>query len=117
MAEHEVMWIGRRPAALPTVEHPAQSEEFAAALTTACAEGGCEVQDYVAAAGAYGSWLVRFSRGGARQRLVWNGKEGRLLLEQASTGIDWDELQSCTVATRDTAGFIAAAQGLLQGTA
>jgi hypothetical protein len=111
------MWIGRRPAALPTVEHPAQSEEFAAAVTSACAAAGCTVQDYVAAAGAYGSWLIRFSRGGTRQRLVWNGKEGRLLLEQATTGIDWDELQSRAVATRDTSGFVTAVQELLQGTA
>ena len=114
MAEHEVMWIGRRPAALPTVEHPAQSEEFAAAVTEACNAAGCDVQDYIAAAGAYGSWMIRFSRDEARQRLVWNGKEGRLLLEQASTGIDWNELQSCTVAERDPSGFVAAVQGLLR---
>ena len=117
MAEHEVMWIGRRPAALPTVEHPAQSEEFAAAVTAACSAAGCDVQDYIAAAGAYGSWMIRFSRDEARQRLVWNGKEGRLLLEQASTGIDWNELQSCTVAERDPSGFVAAVQSLLEGQA
>lgn len=117
MAEHEVMWIGRRPAALPVAEHPAQSEEFAAAVTEACSAAGCEVQDYIAAAGAYGSWMIRFSRDDARQRLVWNGKEGRLLLEQASTGIDWDELHSCAVAERDTSGFVTAVQGLLQASA
>lgn len=117
MAEHEVMWIGRRPTALATVEHPATSKEFADAVTSTCANAGCSVQDYVAAAGAYGSWLIRFSRDDARQRLVWNGKDGRLVLEQATTGIDWDELQSCPVAERDTAGFVAAVQGLLQGQA
>lgn len=117
MAEHEVMWIGRRPTALATVEHPATSEEFADAVTSTCANAGCSVQDYVAAAGAYGSWLIRFSRDDARQRLVWNGKDGRMVLEQATTGIDWDELQSCLVAERDTAGFVAAVQGLLQGQA
>ncbi len=114
MAEHEVMWIGRRPAALATVEHPATSEEFATAVTTTCADAGCSVQDYIAAAGAYGSWLIRFSRGQARQRLVWNGKDAVLVLEQATTGIDWDELRRCPVAERDTAGFIAAVQSLLQ---
>jgi hypothetical protein len=108
------MWIGRRPAALPTMEHLAESEEFADAVTTACAEAGCSVQDYVAAAGAWGSWLIRFSRTGVRQRLVWNGKEGRLLLEQATAGIDWDELECCAVTERDTASFIAAVRGLLR---
>ena len=117
MAEHEVMWIGRRPAALPTIEYPATTEEFADAVTSACADAGCSVQDYVAAAGAYGSWLIRFSRDDAKQRLVWNGKEGRLVLEQATTGIDWDELQSCPVTERNTAGFIAAMQNLLQNPA
>ncbi len=114
MAEHEVMWIGRRPAALATVEHPATSEEFATAVTTTCADAGCSVQDYVAAAGAYGSWMIRFSRDDAKCRLVWNGKEARLVLERATGGIDWDELHSCPVAQRDTAGFIAAVQSLLQ---
>ena len=74
MAEHEIMWIGRRPAALAPAENPAETEEFAAALTDACADCGGDVQDYVAAAGPFGSWLVRFSRAGQRQRLVWNGK-------------------------------------------
>ena len=117
MAEHEVMWIGRRPTALPTVEHPATTEEFADAVTSTCADAGCSVQDYVAAAGAYGSWLIRFSRDDAKLRLVWNGKEGRLVLEQATTGIDWDELRSCPVAERDTAGFVTAVQSLLQSPA
>ena len=85
MAEHEVMWIGRRPAAMAPAEHPATTEEFADAVTSACAGCGCDVQDYVAAAGAYGSWLVRFERGGQRQRLVWNGKDGKLVLEQATS--------------------------------
>jgi hypothetical protein len=70
------MWIGRRPAAMAPVEHPATSEEFAEAVTGACTDCGCDVHDYVAAAGVYGSWLVRFERDGQRQRLVWNGKDG-----------------------------------------
>ncbi len=68
----------------------------------------------MAAAGAYGSWMIRFSRDDAKHRLVWNGKEGRLVLERATSGIDWDELQSCPVAERDTSGFVTAVQSLLQ---
>ncbi len=86
MAEHEVMWIGRRPAAMTPVEHAASTEAFAEAVTGACAGCGCEVEDYIAAAGAYGSWLVRFGRDGRRQRLVWNGKDGRLVLEESDDG-------------------------------
>ena len=113
MAEHEVMWIGRRPAAMAPVEHPASNESFAEAVTAACAGCGCEVQDYVAAAGIYGSWLLRFERNGQRQRLVWNGKDGRLVLEQATTGVDWNELGSSPVTARDQEHFVVALRSLL----
>jgi hypothetical protein len=114
VAEHEVMWIGRRPRRCPPSNIPRRAKNSLPPSPEACSAAGCEVQDYIAAAGAYGSWMIRFSRDDARQRLVWNGKEGRLLLEQASTGIDWNELQSCAVAARDAGGFVAAVQGLLR---
>ena len=114
MAEHEVMWIGRRPTALAPTEHPATTEEFADAVTSACTGCGCNVQDYVAAAGAYGSWLVRFERGGQRQRLVWNGKDGKLVLEQATAGVDWIELGSSPVSERDQAHFLSTIHTLLK---
>jgi hypothetical protein len=109
------MWIGRRPAAMAPVEHAAGTESFAEAVTGACAACGCDVDDYLAAAGAYGSWLVRFSRDGRRQRLVWNGKDGRLVLEQATTGPEWQELGSSAVAGRDEPHFVAAIRDLLGG--
>ncbi|MDP2325003.1 MAG: hypothetical protein Q8N51_13380 [Gammaproteobacteria bacterium] len=114
MAEHEVMWIGRRPAAMAPAEHPATTEEFSEAVTSACTSCGCDVQDYVAAAGAYGSWLVRFERSGQRQRLVWNGKDGKLVLEQATAAVDWIELGSRPVGERDEAHFLSAIHTLLQ---
>ena len=113
MAEHEVMWIGRRPATLVPKEHPATSEAFAEAVTTACADCGCEVEDYVAAAGPYGSWLLRFARDGQRQRLVWNGKDGRLVLEEATTGANWHERQTSPVTERNQEHFVAAVRNLL----
>ena len=113
MAEHEVMWIGRRPAALAVGDNPAETEAFATAITDACAACGVEVDDYVAAAGPYGSWLVHFRRGDRRQRLVWNGKAGRLVLEQATAGIDWDELGAAEPASRDVPGFVATLTHLL----
>jgi hypothetical protein len=114
VAEHEVMWIGRRPAAMAPAEHPATREAFAEAVTAACADCGCEVQDYVAAAGSYGSWLVRFSRDGRRQRLVWNGKDGKLLLEQATAGVDWQELGSAPLGKPAEADFPPAIKALLK---
>lgn len=99
------------------VEHAAGTEAFAEAVTSACASCGCEVDDYIAAAGSYGSWLVRFGRDGRRQRLVWNGKDGRLVLEEATTGPDWKELGSGPVSERDQAHFVAAIRDLLGGKA
>lgn len=113
VAEHEVMWIGRRPAAMAPAEQPATTEAFAEAVTGACLSAGCDVDDYVAAAGAYGSWLVRFNRGGKAQRVVWNGKDGRLVLEEAAAGREWQELAASAVSERDEPHFIAAIQSLL----
>jgi hypothetical protein len=115
VAEHEVMWIGRRPAASLPVEHAATSEAFAEAVTGACANCGCAVEDYIAAAGSYGSWLVRFGRDGQRERLVWNGKDGLLVLERATTAVDWSELASSPVTHRDQEHFVAAVRALLEG--
>lgn len=114
VAEHEVMWIGRRPQALAPVEHLASSEAFATAVTEVCASAGGDVQDYVAAAGAYGSWLMRFRKDGQRRRIVWNGKDGELVLEQATAGIDWDRLGATSVGERTEAGFIAGIRQLLE---
>ena len=97
------------------VEHAASSEAFAEAVTAACAGCGCDVDDYIAAAGAYGSWLIRFSRGDRRQRLVWNGKDGRLVLEEATTGPEWKELDASPVSERDQGHFVAAIRALLGG--
>lgn len=107
------MWIGRRPAQMAAPEQLAATEPFAEAVTTACGECGGDVQDYIAAAGIYGSWMVRFARAGRRQRLVWNGKEGRLLLEESTAAIDWAELGSTPVDPQDAAGFVAAIRALL----
>ena len=84
------MWIGRRPTSLAPAENPAATEDYAEAVTAACADCGLEVDDYIAAAGPFGSWLVRFERNGGRGRLVWNGKERCLLLEEPS-GVEWVE--------------------------
>jgi hypothetical protein len=113
VAEHEVMWIGRRPAALATAENPAATEAFAEAVTGTCADCGVEVQDYVAAAGPYGSWMIGLVRDSRRQRLVWNGREGRLVLEQATPGVDWDLLGEMSVTDRTAEGFTAAIRDLL----
>jgi hypothetical protein len=109
------MWIGRKPATLASVENAAAAEEFANAITDACVAKGCDLQDYVAAAGPYGSWLVRFRKDDQRQRIVWNGKSGQLVLEQATAGIEWDQLAVADCPDRTATGFVAAINGLLQG--
>ncbi len=114
MAEHEVMWIGRRPAALAgAADNPAASEAFAAAITDACRACGIEVEEYIAAAGAFGSWLVHFQRDGRRHRLVWNGKQQRLALECHEHAGEWRELGAGTPPATDADGFCTAITTLL----
>lgn len=114
MPEHEVMWIGRTPAGRPAADNPAATEAFATALTDACAACGVDVEDYVAAAGPWGSWLIRFRRQGLRQRLVFNGREGRLVHEEATSGSDWRELGADTPTGRELADFIDCTARLLR---
>ncbi len=113
VAKHEVMWIGRQPAAMAPEAQPAEAPAFAEAVTAACADCGCVVEEYIAAAGIHGSWLVFFEHEGSRRRLVWNGKEGTLVLEQATAGIDWDLLATTGVPARDLEHFLPAIRSLL----
>ncbi|MCZ6516657.1 MAG: hypothetical protein O6763_04120 [Gammaproteobacteria bacterium] len=114
MSEKPVFWLGGKPglAGAPKTGIE-QDQAFAAALRQTCESNGFKVRDYVAAQGAFGSWLVHLSKDGRKQRLVWNGKENQLLFEQALEPGGWTELCTSAVTEQDGDGFIAAAQSLL----
>lgn len=83
------------------------------AIHAACRAQGLVSDDFVAALSHHGSWLVHFTAGEHRQRIVWNGREGRLVLQQALRSGGWEDLRDCPVTTRDAAGFAAGIAGLL----
>ncbi len=69
----------------------------------------------MAALGGQGSWLLHFSAGEQRQRIVWNGRDRRLVLQQALRAGGWEDLRNCAVTATDAAGFIAGMAQLLDG--
>lgn len=114
MPEKAVFWLGGKPGqAGASKKGIEQDQEFAAAIRQACETNGFKVRDYVAAQGAFGSWLVQLSKDGRRQRLVWNGKDGQLLFEQALEPGGWEQLCAGEVAAHDLNGFITVVQSIL----
>lgn len=86
MSEQPIVWMGRKPASQAPAKNPAQDEAFAGGIREACAGCGYEVEDFVAAMGDFGGWLVQLSRGGTRYRAFWDGKARRLVLEANRPG-------------------------------
>lgn len=113
MTEHEIMWIGRqsvtdRQRALPTDE-PA----FEAALRAICEAAGCAVQRYVAARGEFGSWMLEIERHAQIQRLIWNGRAGRLSLDVPNRGGGWHETSAADLGQADLGAVTEAMRRLL----
>ena len=108
MKEESVFWLGGKPASRQTAEAPPVPETIEPAVREACRTHGLEPEDFVAALGGFGSWLVHFTRGARRERIVWNGREAKLVLQGAIRSGGWEDLRDCAVAQPDTAGFVAA---------
>lgn len=115
MSEHEIMWIGRQPAADQHAELPTDDPAFEARLRDVCEAAGCPVQRYVAARGGFGSWLLEIERDNQTQRLIWNGKESRLSLDRPNRGGGWDESVFETLDSTDNEALDVAMRRILAG--
>jgi hypothetical protein len=114
MPEKAVFWLGGKPGQAGAPKKGIEQEqEFAAAIRQTCETNGFQVREYVAAQGAFGSWLMQLSKDGGRQRLVWNGKDGQLLFEQVLETGGWEQLCAGEVAVHDLNGFITVVQSML----
>ncbi len=113
MSEQEVFWVGRRPSAEQQPALPTEDPAFEAALRKACEAAGCPVQRYIAAKGAFGSWLLELSRHGELQRLIWNGQAQRLSVDTPNRGGGWNEVSAEELAQPDTGALLAAMQRML----
>jgi hypothetical protein len=111
--EESVFWLGGKPGSREA-DAPPVPAAIEPAVVAACRALGLDPEDFVAALGGFGSWLVHFTRGGRRERIVWNGRESRLVLQAALRSGGWEDLRDCPVAQPDTAGFVAAIGDLMK---
>jgi len=110
--EEGVFWLGGKPGKRNANEKPVAGA-LEPAIATACRDAGAEPEDFVAALGAGGSWLVHFERSSGRERIVWNGRDGKLILQAAIRSGGWRDVADCAVATADENGFVAGVRQLL----
>lgn len=113
MSEQEVFWVGRRPSASEESGLPTEDPAFEAALRAVCESSGCVVQRYIAAQGAFGSWLLELSRNDETQRLIWNGQASRLSLDAPNRAGGWNELSAEGLERADIEAVIAAMRRIL----
>lgn len=115
--EDDVFWLGGAPGIRKKPGEPsghlADRAEFSAAITRCCESAGCTVKQFVSAMGPYGTWLVAFEREGHAQRILWNGREERLVLQVELPNGGWEDPISIEVAQPDQAGFIAGVEQVL----
>ncbi|MGI9342281.1 MAG: hypothetical protein ACR2QV_05490 [Gammaproteobacteria bacterium] len=116
MKEDNVFWVGTQPLAEKNQPALADNEEFVAAISGACAAAGCRAGQFVSALGPYGTWVVEVERDRAQraQRIVWNGKEARLILQSELPEGGWEDPRIIEVTAPDTAGFVAGVTELLK---
>ncbi|MCK6372032.1 MAG: hypothetical protein L6Q83_12060 [Gammaproteobacteria bacterium] len=109
MQEEPVFWLGGKPGAAKQSPEPAVADHpLETQIRAACREASLTPGDFVTALGGYGSWLIGIDHGGHSARLVWNGKDGRLVLQRALPAGGWEDLRECPVTAADGPGFAAA---------
>jgi hypothetical protein len=119
MAEQPVFWLGGKPGTSKDANAPPEALKFEPAIRESCTAHGIAVEEFVAALGGFGSWLVQFTAGeGAierKHRIVWNGREARLILQAALRQGGWEDLRECPIAGTDQPGFVAGIHTLMGG--
>jgi hypothetical protein len=106
MTEDKVFWVGKRPGMEGKGGGLAEDEAFVAAIREACEAAGCRFQRFVAAMGPYGTWVAEIQRDGEDQRVLWNGKEEKLVLQLKLPEGGWEDPVSLEVAKQTSDGFV-----------
>jgi len=115
VAEQPVFWLGGKPGKSNPNERPVpEAERYEAALRETCESCGYVVDEYVAAQGGFGGWLIHLQHESNKFRLFWNGKHKQLTLDQAETHGGWKQLHSADTPDEGVAGFVGAVRGLLE---
>jgi hypothetical protein len=105
MNENEVFWLGQRVRSGEQRRNIAEEPQFAAAMKVVCQNNGCKVQRFVSAKGAYGTWLIEFERDDKNQRIVWNGRAEKMVLQIELSRGGWEEPSEVAIEEIDLAGF------------
>jgi len=113
MKEENVFWVGTQPLSEKRAPGLADDENFVAAISSACEGAGCQVGRFISALGPYGTWVVEIERDGEDQRIVWNGKEERLVLQVKLSRGGWEDPLTIEVASKDMDGFVAGVKEIL----
>lgn len=116
--EEDIFWLGGAPGTRKQPGEPsghlADRSEFTAAITRCAESAGCTVKQFVSAKGPYGTWLIVYRRAGRAQRILWNGREQRLVLQLELPNGGWEDPISIEVASQDQTGFVAGVEQILQ---
>lgn len=113
MTEQTLVWVRRTPS--KPAEPELDEQQLSASLAAACGGCGYQLHELVAAKGTFGSWLAQLGKDGRAHRVIWNGKEGRLVLEGAGAHAGWEELASATPGQRDIKSLVGTVKSLLEG--
>ena len=111
MTEQTLVWVRRTPA--KPAEPELDEQALSASLAEACTGCGYRLDSFIAAKGAFGSWLAQLGKDGRAHRVIWNGQEGRLVLEAAGVHAGWEELASVAPERRDIDSLVNEVQSLL----
>ena len=114
MSEQPVFWLGGKPGKSKANERPVpEAERYEAAIREACEDCGFKVDEYVAAQGGFGGWLVHLNISDSNYRLFWSGKQQQLTLDQAGSNGGWQQLKTADTPDEGVAGFVKALRALL----
>jgi hypothetical protein len=108
-----VFWLGGKPGTAADAHLPPEALAFEPALRDACSACGVQVDNFVAALGGQGSWLVEYTEAQRRHRLIWNGRDRRLSVDRILPEGGWEELRHEDIAAPGLARFVEGARRLL----
>jgi len=113
MKEESIFWVGTQPLAKKKTPSLADDESFVAAISSACESAGCQVGQFISALGPFGTWLIEIERHGEEQRILWNGKEERLILQIKLSQGGWEDSIAINVETKNLDGFVHSVNSIL----
>jgi hypothetical protein len=112
-AESEIFWLAAPSDRSKNAPKLADSTGFSAAIAQVCEEANYQVIRFVSAKGAYGTWLVELKRDAVEQRVVWNGKDKKLVLQLRRSEGGWDDTIVISISPETLESFARGVKSIL----